>query len=120
MFSLERPDFEYFFRAASGRSCLLGNRELFQPFLVTPTQLIETWAPSNPLSATDLDVALALEPELIILGTGDTQVFPPAAVMAHCLSRRIGLEVMNNASAARTFNILAGEGRRVAAALLVG
>ncbi|WP_312707201.1 MTH938/NDUFAF3 family protein, partial [Stenotrophomonas sp.] len=49
----------------------------------------------------------------------DTQVFPPAAVMAACLTRGIGLEVMNNPAAARTFNILASEGRKVAAAFIL-
>jgi uncharacterized protein len=33
--------------------------------------------------------------------------------MATCLQRGIGLEAMTNAAAARTFNVLAGEGRRV-------
>jgi uncharacterized protein len=48
-----------------------------------------------------------------VLGTGATQVFPAAVVVATCLSRGIGIEVMNNAAAARTFSVLAGEGRRV-------
>ena len=56
---------------------------------------------------------LALQPELVVLGTGATQVFPPAAVMAACLTRGIGIEVMTNAAAARTYSVLAGEGRRV-------
>jgi uncharacterized protein len=39
--------------------------------------------------------------------------------MAACLSRGVGLEVMNNAAVARTFNVLAGEGRRVVAGLVL-
>ena len=62
---------------------------------------------------------LALAPELLVLGTGQRQVFPPAAVMAACLTRGIGIEVMDNAAAARTYNVLAGEGRRVVVALLL-
>jgi uncharacterized protein len=53
------------------------------------------------------------------LGTGERQVFPSAAVMAACLTRGIGIEVMTNAAAARTFNVLAGEGRRVVAGFLL-
>ena len=41
------------------------------------------------------------------------------AVMATCLTRGIGIEVMDNAAAARTFNVLATEGRRVVAAFLI-
>ncbi len=40
--------------------------------------------------------------------------------MAACLSRGIGLEVMANAAAARTFKVLAGEGRRVVAGFILG
>ena len=63
----------------------------------------------------DLDALLALEPELLVLGTGEIQKFPPAVVMATCLQRGIGIEVMTNAAAARTYSVLAGEGRRVVA-----
>ena len=35
------------------------------------------------------------------------------------MARRQGLETMDTAAACRTYNILAGEGRRVVAALLV-
>ncbi|MNI82771.1 hypothetical protein D3C73_1395210 [compost metagenome] len=71
------------------------------------------------LQVADLEPILALKPALILLGTGERQAFPPAVVMAACLSRGIGLEVMNNPAAARTFNILAGEGRKVAAAFIL-
>jgi len=50
--------------------------------------------------------------------TQDNQ-FPAPAVMAACLTRGIGIEVMDNAAAARTFNLLANEGRRVIAAFLL-
>jgi uncharacterized protein len=69
--------------------------------------------------AADLDPLLALAPELVVLGTGAVQVFPPAEVMAACLTRGIGIEIMDNAAAARTFNVLAGEGRRVVAGFVI-
>ena len=62
---------------------------------------------------------LALQPEVVVLGTGARQVFPPASVLAACLSRGIGIEVMANPAAARTFHVLAGEGRKVVAALIL-
>jgi uncharacterized protein len=68
----------------------------------------------------DLDPLLALAPELLVLGTGADQAFPPAAVLAACLQRGIGIEVMTNAAAARTYSVLAGEGRRVAAGFIIG
>jgi uncharacterized protein len=66
-----------------------------------------------------MDVLLALEPALVLLGSGARQRFPAPAVLAACLTRGIGIEVMDNAAAARTFNLLAGEGRRVVAGFLL-
>ena len=67
----------------------------------------------------DLEPLLALQPELVVLGSGATQQFPPPEVLAACLSRGIGLETMTNAAAARTFNVLASEGRRVVAGFVI-
>lgn len=124
----EIPDYAYSFRAAGGSSVLIEdreqvrNRELHQSFILTPGQLVEAWSVASSASALipeDLLPVLALEPELVILGTGATQQFPSPAVMGACLTRGIGLEVMANAAAARTFNLLASEGRKVAAAIML-
>jgi len=97
------------------------DRELQRSFLLTPAEVVADWGPGTVGELTDaaLDQVLALEPELVLLGTGSRQQFPPAAVMARFLTRGIGIEVMDNAGAARTFNLLAGEGRRVVAAFLL-
>lgn len=58
--------------------------------------------------------------EILILGTGARQRFPNRALMTELASRRIGLEVMDSPAACRTYNILAAEGRRVAAVILLG
>jgi uncharacterized protein len=55
----------------------------------------------------------------VLLGTGPRQRFPSAAVMAAMLTRGVGMEVMDNAAAARTFNVLATEGRTVVGAFLL-
>ena len=54
-----------------------------------------------------------------MLGSGASQAFPPPEAMAACLARGIGLETMTNAAAARTYNVLAGEGRRVVAGFIL-
>lgn len=115
--NLERPDYSWFLRGADGTQALVNDRLLLQSFIIAPDSLTEDWPVRDAAAMTpaDLEPLLAIDPELIVLGTGATQVFPPAAVMAACLSRGIGIEVMNNAAAARTFSVLAGEGRRVVA-----
>ena len=94
---------------------------LTRSFILAPNNLVEDWDAGNSLEIAPGALAplLALNPELILLGTGDRQRFPSAATMAECLTRGIGIEVMTNASAARTFNVLAGEGRRVVAGFLL-
>lgn len=118
----ELPDYAFALRAADGHSARVNDRVLRSSFILSPDQLIEAWPPrdSGGLVPDDLEPLLAMRPELILLGTGERQVFPSTAVMAACLTRGIGIEVMANAAAARTFNVLAGESRRVVAGFLLG
>lgn len=117
----EPPDFDFFLRGADGASALVNDRRLTRSFIITPGQLLEDWPVDDVtrLDAASMDALLALKPEVVILGAGATQAFPPAEAMAACLQRGIGIECMTNAAAARTFNVLAGEGRRVVAGFLL-
>lgn len=117
---LERPDYQYFLRGADGNSALVNAQRLSRSFIIAPDALVEDWpvVDARGMQVSDLGTLLALRPELIVLGTGHTQYFPSAEVMAACLRRGIGLEVMTNAAAARTYSVLAGEGRRVVAGFL--
>lgn len=71
------------------------------------------------LNSSHFEFALGFEPEILLLGTGDTIQFPPANLMSLPATRGIGLEVMDTAAACRTFNILVGENRQVVAILLM-
>jgi uncharacterized protein len=72
----------------------------------------------DDLIAIDVSRILALEPELVLLGTGSRQIFPAPSFGAQFLRAGIGFEVMDTGAACRTFNVLVGEQRRVAALLL--
>ena len=61
----------------------------------------------------------SLGTELVIFGSGLRLRFPRAAWLQALIERRIGIETMDTQAACRTYNILAGEGRNVAAALLI-
>ena len=120
--SHERPDYTWVLRGADGQRARVNERMLERSFALAPDRLIEDWAAPATAAALEpahLDALLALAPELLVLGTGQRQVFPSPAVMAACLTRGIGIEVMDNAAAARTYNVLAGEGRKVVVALLL-
>ena len=60
-----------------------------------------------------------LRPELVIFGSGERLRFPKPEWQVGLMQRRVGLETMDIQAACRTYNILAGEGRKVAAALLI-
>ena len=61
----------------------------------------------------------ATQPELVIFGSGARLRFAPPAFLRALMQKRIGIETMDTLAACRTYNILAGEGRRVIAALLI-
>ena len=119
--NLEHPDHAFLLRGADGTAAVVNERRLTASFILAPDRLIDAWPvrDARALAAADLAPLLELDPEVVLLGTGAAQVFPAAAVLAACLGRGIGIEVMSNAAAARTFNVLAGEGRRVVAGFLL-
>lgn len=62
---------------------------------------------------------VAAAPELVILGSGPRMRFAHPALLRSLMAARIGVETMDTAAACRTYNVLAAEGRRVMAALLI-
>ncbi len=103
------------------RHITVAGRKLENSFLLTPRRMVEDWpvADVRVLDASSIGGIIALQPELVVLGTGMCQIFPDAAFMAALLRRGIGIEVMDNAAAARTYDLLANEGRRVMAAFIL-
>jgi uncharacterized protein len=83
--------------------------------------LREAWACSRfeDLTPAHFEQLAQLDAELIIFGSGARNRFPPPAWLAPLMARRLGLETMDTPAACRTFNILAGEGRNVVAALIL-
>jgi uncharacterized protein len=97
----------------------IGERWLPGNVIVSADRLIENWTTSEPaaLTVADLEHALALDPEIVLLGTGSAMLLPDVDLMALLAKRGIGLEIMGTAAACRTFNVLVHEQRRVVAAL---
>jgi uncharacterized protein len=78
------------------------------------------WAPSfEALGEEHFDMLAQLGVEVVIFGSGARIRFPRPAWLKPLVVRRIGIETMDTAAACRTYNILAQEGRDVAAALLI-
>lgn len=56
-------------------------------------------------------------PEILLVGTGPTGLFPPPKFKKYLNSLGIQVDVLDSRNAASTYNLLSEEGRRVAAAL---
>ena len=90
-------------------------------FILTPSQIIKDWR-YNDVAEFTLDSFKPLidqQPELVILGTGEKLTFPNHQILQSFQQAGIGVEVMNTASACRTFNVLVSENRYVIAGLLI-
>jgi uncharacterized protein len=87
--------------------------------VVLPQRIVSWEATSfDALTAAHFAFLKDLEAEIVLLGTGARQRFPHPSLTAALGEAGIGLEVMDLQAACRTFNILAAEARKVAAALL--
>ena len=71
------------------------------------------------LEAADFALILEWDAELVLFGSGARLRFANPQWLAALYARRIGVETMDTQAACRTYNFLAGEGRKVVAALLV-
>jgi len=99
----------------------VGTQEYRAPIVLTSAAIVEGFAPGGFDTLTEADFAalLAHKPEVVLLGTGATHRFPHPRLTRALVEARVGVEVMDTAAACRTFNILAAEGRKVVAALIV-
>lgn len=107
--------------ACSEQEVRLRNRAFRGSLIVTRETVLEGWRPPAPeaLSIGNFAELLDLKPDVVLLGTGIRQRLPPPALFADFAARGIGLEVMDNRAACRTYNVLLGEFRNVAIALML-
>jgi len=107
---------------AYGQGYVAVNGRRYETSLVVmPDRIAEDWSVESLdlLCREDIKALVSLKPELVLLGTGDTLRFPDPRLLEDLMAARIGAEVMDTRAACRTYNILAEEGRNVAAALII-
>lgn len=106
---------------AYGEGYVAVNHQKYETnLIVLPESLTENWTTAKLETLTEADMAhlLTLGTEIVLLGTGTRLRFPAGPLLRPFAPAGIGLEVMDLQAACRTYNILAAEGRKVAAALL--
>lgn len=118
---LDNNDAQYQIRAYQPGTIQINEQTFTHSVIVTPNQLIADWSPQ---SISDVDMAalsqiIGLAPDVLLIGTGEKLVFLPVEIYGELINRGIGVEVMDTRAACRTFNALAAEHRKVAAALVI-
>jgi len=120
-FTLESSSRVNLVRAYSRAELRIGEERVRSSCIVAADRLITDWPPARfeALLPEHLEAIFELKPEVVLLGTGERQRFPPPAVRAQFAARGVGLEVMDLGAACRTYNILVQEERQAVAALFL-
>jgi uncharacterized protein len=121
-FSLQSDSSANLVRACSDGEVRVREHVIHNSVILSADEIVFDWPPVSveDLELQHLEAVFALEPQIILLGTGERQVFPAPAIAAAVQAAGVGFEVMDTRAACRTYNLLVQEGRRVAAALIVG
>jgi uncharacterized protein len=94
---------------------------VYEGLLLTPKSA-DSWSPPAlaDLTVENIEPLLSLDPppEFLLLGTGSRMAFAPRTLVAALDARGIGIEAMDSRAAARTWGMLRGEERWIAAALM--
>lgn len=89
--------------------------------LISSDGLLQPWDCSRfeDLTAAHFAQLATLDAELIVFGSGNRLRFVHPSWLQPLMAKRVGLETMDTNAACRTYNVLALEGRKVVAALLL-
>ncbi len=112
---------QFFLRRADASSAVVVDRAITKSFVISAEAIVENfpYVASATLDDAAVETILRLKPDVVLLGTGDRIVFPAQKFLAAFLKRGIGLETMDSAAAARTFNVLIEESRKAVAVFLL-
>mgnify|MGYP003329271707 FL=1 len=93
----------------------IAQSKIDKPCVVTRTTLTTDSLPSNIMSLgmPNIEPIVAMSPEVVIIGTGEKQLFLDQKISSILTNQRIGVEYMDTAAACRSFNILLAEERSV-------
>lgn len=89
--------------------------------MLLPDRIDEAWGPASfsALAQAHIEMLARTPCDVLLLGTGQRQHFPPPALLRAIYETGRGVEIMDTAAACRTYNLLVSEGRMVCAALII-
>lgn len=112
---------EFMIHSCSAEGVRVNGQDLTASFMLLPGQPVQTWpvVAGELLKPEHFSAVIEHQPELTVLGTGANLRLPDPEIYGALLGRGIGLEAMTTAAACRTYNLLAQDGRNVAACLIL-
>jgi uncharacterized protein len=98
----------------------INERVYTDSLVLSPNEIISPWPVDSlhALKTEHLDCVFNFKPDVVLLGTGEKQIFPQVELIGFFAEQGIGVEIMNNGALCRTFNILVAEDRQVVAAII--
>jgi uncharacterized protein len=116
----ERITSRYSISAYNPNEIIINQTAYRESLILSPHSIHCPWSvlSVDELDETRLQPVLDMNPHVVLLGTGEHQIFPDARIFGLFGQMGIGLEVMNNGALCRTFNILVAEDREVVAAII--
>ncbi|HLF66632.1 MAG TPA: Mth938-like domain-containing protein [Gammaproteobacteria bacterium] len=119
--SEDNPATKYLVTAYKDNAVVIDGVEYTHGIILTP-KAIKPWAVASFAHLTDellLELLCPIEADLVLVGTGAEHRQLSAQQLAFFYEQHIGIEVMSTQAACRTYNLLANEGRRVLAGLIM-
>lgn len=112
---------EFIIHSCSAEGVRVNGQDLTESFMLLPGRPVQTWpaVAGESLKPEHFSTVIEHQPELVVLGTGANLRLPDPEIYGALLSRKIGLEAMTTTAACRTYNLLAQDGRNVAACLVL-
>ena len=118
--TFQRPGEHYYIHSVSADGIKVTEQLCTTSFIVSAHRLITDWQVTSPheMTADHVVQILDLQPEIVLIGTGEHQIFLEPELLMHFYKHPVGVEIMSTRAACDTFNILVSEGRNVIAAMM--
>ena len=118
--TLQRPGGHHYIHSVSADGIRVIDQVCTGSIIISASRLITDWAVTTPeeITVDHIGQIFELEPEVVLIGTGERQIFLEPELLMHFYERLVGVEIMSTRAACDTFNILVSEGRSVVAALM--
>lgn len=117
----DKSDAAFQIKAVTDDSVTIGETIYSDSFILSPTLGVKPWSVDshNAITLQSLKPIIALQPEILLIGTGPKSVIIPPEKLAPLYKEGIAIECMNTRAACRTFTVLIAENRPVVAAIIL-